>query len=193
MRGRSDVQCSIDGCGNPMLCRSWCEKHYARWRRNGDPLNPGKFAQYATPEESFAARTKRDGDCLVWTATKDPKGYGRMWLDGKLVGAHRYAWERANGPIPEGMQVDHTCYNRACANLDHLRLATNQENRSNLSGAVGGRTLPRGVHKQGRSYIAKVVKSGVPHYLGSFSTAHEAGVAAAAKRAELFGEFAGRS
>ena len=31
-------QCSIDGCADSLLARGWCGKHYARWRRHGDPL-----------------------------------------------------------------------------------------------------------------------------------------------------------
>lgn len=32
--------CSVDGCTNAgTLTRGWCAKHYARWRRHGDPLH----------------------------------------------------------------------------------------------------------------------------------------------------------
>lgn len=31
-------ECSIDGCSSKPLARSWCSKHYYRWKRNGDPL-----------------------------------------------------------------------------------------------------------------------------------------------------------
>ena len=41
---------------------------------------------------------------------------------------HRVAYEAANGPIPEGMTVDHICRVRRCINPDHLRLLTNVEN-----------------------------------------------------------------
>ncbi len=30
--------CVIDGCGRPLLARGWCNKHYHRWNRWGDPL-----------------------------------------------------------------------------------------------------------------------------------------------------------
>jgi len=29
--------CSIDGCANPSRKLTWCEKHYARYKRHGDP------------------------------------------------------------------------------------------------------------------------------------------------------------
>lgn len=36
--------CSIEGCEGPAFGHGWCQKHYARWRRNGDPLNAGDRA-----------------------------------------------------------------------------------------------------------------------------------------------------
>jgi len=36
----SERTCSIDGCGRPMKSRGWCQAHYFRWRRNGDPGGP---------------------------------------------------------------------------------------------------------------------------------------------------------
>lgn len=105
--------------------------HWKRWRKYGDPQ--GGVPHYTSSEESFAARTEWQGDCLVWVGGKTADGYGRITAGGKTF-AHRYAWERENGPIPEGMQVDHICWNRACVNAQHLRLATRYENARNLSG-----------------------------------------------------------
>jgi hypothetical protein len=48
--------------------------------------------------------------------------------------AHRIAWRRANGEIPDGMTVDHLCFNRACCNADHLRLLTPSANVKNRLG-----------------------------------------------------------
>lgn len=29
--------CSIPGCPRPTVARTWCDPHYRRWRRHGDP------------------------------------------------------------------------------------------------------------------------------------------------------------
>lgn len=32
--------CSVDGCARPVKSRGWCQAHYFRWRRKGDPGGP---------------------------------------------------------------------------------------------------------------------------------------------------------
>jgi hypothetical protein len=39
----ADGTCSIPDCECPVFARDWCNPHYARWRRNGDPL-AGRYA-----------------------------------------------------------------------------------------------------------------------------------------------------
>ncbi len=36
------ARCSVGGCTNPVRARGFCNSHYARWRRYGDPLGEGE-------------------------------------------------------------------------------------------------------------------------------------------------------
>ena len=187
--------CNIEDCENGgKLRRGWCPKHYERWRRHGDPLGAARRG----PEATFLAMTEPivgDPGCIIWTGALAGRGYGQLRVNGRMTRAHRYAWERERGPIPDGMHVDHICYVRSCVNTDHLRLATRAQNAQNRSGARKGRRhdLPRGVYRTGRGYSAQVTAGGVLHHLGAFDTVESASAAAQAKRAILFGEFAGRA
>lgn len=46
----------------------------------------------------------------------------------KQVGAHRAAWLLTHGPVPDGLQVCHTCDVTTCANPAHLWIGTASEN-----------------------------------------------------------------
>jgi hypothetical protein len=41
-------------------------------------------------------------------------------IRGRTRLAHRYYYERANGPIPGGLELHHVCGNHACVNPAHL-------------------------------------------------------------------------
>lgn len=73
-----------------------------------------------------------DGGCLVSTYSAGSHGYAQIgWNEAGervVTVAHRVAWIVANGPIPEGMTVDHECKTRKCINPKHLRLLPNYEN-----------------------------------------------------------------
>lgn len=66
--------------------------------------------------------------CWLWTASTFRDGYGKFWVDGKYVGAHRYAYELHKGPILDGLYVLHRCDVSSCIRPDHLFLGTNQDN-----------------------------------------------------------------
>lgn len=67
-------------------------------------------------------------ECWPWLAST-ARGYGQFGLgDGTLTRAHRYAWSLANGPVPEGLWVLHSCDNRPCCNAAHLFVGTRQAN-----------------------------------------------------------------
>lgn len=50
-------------------------------------------------------------------------GYGK-----RNIYAHRWSYEYFNGPIPDGLVIDHLCRNRWCVNPDHLRAVTHRDN-----------------------------------------------------------------
>jgi HNH endonuclease len=130
--------CSIEGCGRPEKARGWCNPHYKRWERFGNPLRGAPVRLYGLREQRFWAKVDRRGEdeCWPWTAGKLYNGYGQF--DNQA--AHRVAYELAIGPIPAGLQVDHACHNdtgcpggigcphRACCNPTHLEIVTQREN-----------------------------------------------------------------
>ena len=102
----------------------------------------GKGTTFATVEERFMAKVKRDdGGCWIWTAYKQGRGYGRFLLDGQLQYTHRVAYALFVGPIPEGLQVCHSCDNPPCVNPAHLFVGTRQENTADCM-AKGRNVLP---------------------------------------------------
>jgi HNH endonuclease len=90
------------------------------------------------PLETLVSRTVLElhpelGTC--WTLVKPRTGYGYGYLnwwddDGKRhrAMAHRVAYELLVGPIPDGLEPDHRCRNRACWNVAHLDPVTHQVN-----------------------------------------------------------------
>jgi hypothetical protein len=69
-----------------------------------------------------------ESGCWVWQLGKDDDGYGRTHADGRTRSAHKVYWERENGPVPNGLQLDHKCRRRDCVNPAHLEPVTNAEN-----------------------------------------------------------------
>lgn len=182
------TKCSIENCERSAHARGWCSRHYGLWRHKGDPRASSE-RHYASPSEAMDARTVRSGECLIWNGYRTEHGYGMLSVNGKLEMAHRFAWIRAYGAIPERAEVDHTCWNRACCEPKHLRLATHSENGRNRNGAmVTSRTGVRNVSLENGRYKVVVNRK----HVGMFDSMADAVVAAEGERNAQFGEFAGR-
>jgi len=59
---------------------------------------------------------------LAFTGASNGNGYRQFRYNDRNNYAHRYAWERVNGPIPAGMTVDHLCRVRHCVEVTHMEL-----------------------------------------------------------------------
>lgn len=68
-------------------------------------------------------------------------GYAVVQRGGRAVMAHRASFEQFVGPIPEGMEIHHTCRTRACVNPAHLVPMSRRENvlLSNNAAAINAR------------------------------------------------------
>jgi hypothetical protein len=67
--------------------------------------------------------------CWPWLGNCNKDGYGRISLRrGVIILAHRYAFEKYVGPIPEGQRLLHSCDNPPCCNPAHLSVGTQADN-----------------------------------------------------------------
>lgn len=90
-------------------------------------------------EDRFWSKVEKTQSCWLWTAAKDPNGYGRVNREGRTVLAHRAAWELEHGEAPpDGLCVCHQCDVPACVRPEHLFLGTQADNLRDM-GAKGRR------------------------------------------------------
>jgi hypothetical protein len=86
------------------------------------------YAEYPAPTP-----VPGTGICRLWQGAIDRDGYGVLTGRGftnhhRKLRAHRWVWELAYGPIPDGKVVRHKCDNRLCYRLSHLELGTVADN-----------------------------------------------------------------
>lgn len=123
--------CAIQGCENQPVCRGWCDKHYTRFKRHGDPEH---VTQIDTRGLSVEGKLRAHGwnvtesYCWEWAGSRKSKRYGTLHINGRYLGIHRLAYETWVGPIPEGLVIRHKCDNTWCINPDHLETGTHADN-----------------------------------------------------------------
>lgn len=67
--------------------------------------------------------------CLLVTHRLDREGYA---FHGKTR-AHIHEWTQVNGPVPDGLVLDHLCRRRNCKAVHHLEPVTQSENEKRKS------------------------------------------------------------
>lgn len=106
------------------------------------PDTPISSRKRTNPEERFWAKVRKTDTCWLWTGGLATYGYGRLWIGPHAVGAHRFSYELANGPVPSGVLVCHSCDNPACVNPAHLWLGSAAENNRDRDAKGRARHLP---------------------------------------------------
>lgn len=80
-------------------------------RKQVFPYREWSEALYVISDQGY------ESPCWLWQALIDRTGYGRFGSRGL---AHRFAYEKFVGPIPEGFHLHHECHVRSCVNPAHL-------------------------------------------------------------------------
>lgn len=181
--------CTFDGCEREQHAREVCKSHYSQLRRGG-PLRPLTRLGLSAHDRFWEKVDKEPSNgCWNWTGAALPLGYGQIKIGGRSLRAHRVSWEMANGPIPDGMVIDHRCANPSCVNPGHLRAVTQAQNMQHRVGAQRGNISDvRGVAwvEARHAWLASATTNGKTYYGGLHPNIESADAAARALRAKLF-------
>lgn len=125
--------CSIPKCGRIHKSSGYCNRHYLRYQRYGDPLARSPYKYKVVTWLKVNSFNTQD-ECLLWPFSKLPNGYGQCenYLDvGK--GAHRNMCFLVHGAPPTPKHIAaRSCRNKLCVAPKHLSWKTRNENKKPL-------------------------------------------------------------
>ena len=138
---RTVRRCDVDGCESKHLAKGYCRAHYLRKYKHGslekltmrgEPVLDRIMAKVTVTDAGYKTA------CWIFGGTIAENGYGGIRHEGKMRRVHVVTYEAKNGPVPDGLELDHLCRVRPCCNPDHVEPVTHLENirRSSLVGRV---------------------------------------------------------
>lgn len=131
------------------------------------------------PETGTFQRLLKNGEPLKTTPYRTNRGYIYINIGAKKsVAVHRLMWEHVNGPIPEGMEIDHIDGNPSNNKISNLRCVTRIQNSQNRHRASrkNKTSYVKGVHWDTRrqKWRSHIVVNKKQVYIGRFDTIEEA-------------------
>jgi hypothetical protein len=110
---------------------AWKIQHDQRPHKPGNSRKPHTvLKRHGTVDERFWIKIRiTESECWQWIGALSLDGYGQFSpKKGVNKRAHRWAYERFIGPIPEKLTLDHLCRNKQCVNPWHCEPVTFSEN-----------------------------------------------------------------
>lgn len=85
---------------------------------------------YGDPRERILrqVQVEESTGCWIWQGAVNKDGYGKTYLDGQRLLAHRAVWLLLRGPLPKGLSACHHCDTPRCCNPDHIFFGTTADN-----------------------------------------------------------------
>jgi len=207
----SERQCSVEWCTNKHEAKGFCEKHYLRYKKYGNPLyckvkirkngcksyTKNGISYIELTQGKWAKCSPEDLEYLLqWTwhthyiqnknyfypATKNK---GRHITMGRAIARRKF------GSIPNGKEAEHEDTNPLNNQRSNIRIGTHAQNNYNKKKRRDSSNKYKGVHlrKDRNLYRARIKKNGKQSDR-HFKKEKEAALWYNQKAIELFGEFA---
>lgn len=93
------------------------------------------------PKRFWDKVDKSTEGCWNWLSCTDAGGYAEFFWHGRATKASRLIFAWANGGVPNGLFVLHTCDNRRCVNPGHLYAGTHRDNMNDMAARTAARKL----------------------------------------------------
>ena len=145
-----------------MTACEWCGSPLRRGTRFCSRACASAAARVPVPDRIRSRLTIAANGCWLVPATTS-SGYHHVNDRGRFLMAHRVMWEEVNGPVPDGLELDHLCRVRNCVNPAHLEAVTHAEN-MRRSGLARPR-CPKGHDRLTDPYVSPSGKRACPDCL----------------------------